>query len=110
MEDGVAGTELHDEDVREQHNLIQYLKAKRDADKLESAQLSMEEEGSSAAAKKREREEGLVDLHFAFKEPQTTAIERPIATNRRVGRFHLEPQTKSFAWGLAAFAVGMGAV
>jgi len=63
---------------------------------------------SSATGKKREREDEDEPLKFNFKEPEN--VERAISTNRRVGRFNMEPRTKSFAWGLAAFAVGMGAV
>jgi len=63
---------------------------------------------SSSNGKKREREDENVPLKFDFKEPERE--QRTILTNRRVGRFNMEPRTKSFAWGLAAFAVGMGAV
>lgn len=57
----------------------------------------------------REEEEGSKEeLRFNFKEPETE--ERKISTNRRVSRFHLEPRQKSFAWGVAAFAIGIGAV
>jgi hypothetical protein len=106
VEDGVAGSELHDEDVREQQKLIQDLKSKRDAAKakVERVEMDVVEEYSF---KKREREEEEEELRFEFKEPETQ--ERAIATNRRVGRFHLEPRAKSFVWGIAAFAVGMGA-
>lgn len=107
IEDGVAGAELHAEDVREQQKLIEDLKAKRAAAKLAAEQADMDVEAESSN-KKREREEEEPKLKFDFKEPE--AVDRPIATNRRVGRFHLEPQTKSFAWGIAAFAVGLGAV
>ena len=57
---------------------------------------------------KRTREEESEALQFQFKEPEVG--ERAIATNKRVGFFQMEPRTKSVAWGLAAFAVGMGAV
>ena len=119
VEDGVVGTELRDQDIKEQHKLIQDLKDKRDASRKaqevkgeESMDVAADESSSSAhsstTGKKREREDGDEPLKFNFKEPEIA--EREISTNRRVGRFTMEPRTKSFAWGLAAFAVGMGAV
>jgi hypothetical protein len=118
VEDGVVGTELRDQDIKEQHKLIQDLKDKRDASR--KAQLKGEENmdvaadesssssSSSTTGKKREREDEDEPLKFNFKEPENA--ERALSTNRRVSRFNMEPRTKSFAWGLAAFAVGMGAV
>ena len=118
VENGVIGTELRDQDIKEQQKLIQDLKDKRDASRKAQAK---EEEGmdvaddesssslhSSTTGKKREREDEDEPLKFDFKEPEKA--ERAISTNRRVSRFNMEPRTKSFAWGLAAFAVGMGAV
>jgi len=114
VEDGIAGSELRNQDIKEQQKLIEDLKSKRDAERLaapsavatttEEASMDVAEELSS---RKRDREEE-TPLKFDFKEPEVE--ERVIATNRRVGRFHLEPRAKSFAWGIAAFAVGMGAV
>ena len=117
VEDGVVGAELRDQDIKEQRKLIQDLKEKRNA--ARKAQVEMEEDmdvggdessssHSSTAGKKRERENEDEPLKFDFKEPEKD--ERAISTNRRVSRFNMEPRTKSFAWGLAAFAVGMGAV
>jgi len=118
VEDGVVGAELRDQDIKEQHKLIKGLKDKRDA--ARKAQVVAEEgmdvggEGSSPPSysatngKKRERQDEDEPLKFDFKEPEKET--RAISTNRRVGRFNMEPRTKSFAWGLAAFAVGMGAV
>ena len=116
VEDGVVGTELRDQDIKEQHKLIQDLKDKRDASRKaqakgeENMDLAGDESSSSSSAtgKKREREDEDEPLKFNFKEPENA--ERAISTNRRVSRFNMEPRTKSFAWGLAAFAVGMGAV
>jgi hypothetical protein len=102
VKDDVAGAELREQDIEEQKKLIEDLKQKRNQ---EEGQMDTEELSSS---KKRDREEGDKPLEFQFKEPETE--ERAIATNSRVGRFHLEPRAKSFAWGVAAFAVGMGAV
>ena len=119
VEDGVVGTELRDQDIKEQHKLIQDLKDKRDASRKaqevkgeESMDVAVDESSSfshsSTTGKKREREDENEPLKFNFKEPEKA--ERAISTNRRVSRFDMEPRTKSFAWGLAAFAVGMGAV
>ncbi|KAH7884501.1 hypothetical protein F5I97DRAFT_1889960 [Phlebopus sp. FC_14] len=92
------------QDIAEQKELIERLKAEREA--------PMMEVDSAPAPLKRVREDDdeqeKEQLRFNFKEPETE--ERQIATNRRVSRFHLEPKQKSFAWGVAAFAIGMGAV
>jgi len=72
---------------------------------VNEADESMEEDTPATLKRAREDEE---ELRFDFKEPEVG--ERTIATNRRVSRFQMEPRTKSFAWGVAAFAVGMGAV
>ena len=113
----VAGSDLHEEDVLEQQKLIAGLKAQRDAKKLAEQQQQEEDESMESGDSdevdgpsklKRAREEDEPALKFEFKEPEV--VERPVATNSRVRRFTLEPRTKSFAWGLAAFAVGMGAV
>ncbi|KAF9565214.1 hypothetical protein CPC08DRAFT_630178 [Agrocybe pediades] len=115
VEDGIAGAELREEDIKEQQRLIQDLKVKREEERLaaeaaagqdnEEVKMEVAEESSS---KKREREEEETPLQFDFKEPE--AEQRVIATNSRVGRIQLEPRAKSFVWGVAAFAVGMGAV
>jgi hypothetical protein len=115
----LAAKELHDQDVHEQKKLIQDLKAQRAAVEKESEEAEEAEEdgeteeggaepsGSDGTSKKRARQEGEPEYKFEFREPEVG--EREIATNRRV-RFQLEPRTRSFAWGVAAFAVGMGAV
>jgi hypothetical protein len=108
VEDGVAGSELHHQDIAEQKQLIADLKTKRDKDirskAVNEADESMEEDAPATLKRIREDEE----LRFDFKEPEVG--ERTIATNSRVSRFQMEPRTRSFAWGVAAFAVGMGAV
>ena len=111
VEDGVAGTELMEEDIKEQKRLITELKKEEEAalPSWQPGETSMEEsDHTSTSSKKREREDEDQPLAFEFKEPEKE--ERAIATNSRVTRFTLEPRTKSFAWGVAAFAVGMGAV
>lgn len=97
------------QDIAEQKELIERLKAERTIQKM-GAEKSVPDTAPVPAPPKREREEEAEDkeLRFNFKEPETE--ERPIATNKRVSRFQLEPRTKSVAWGVAAFAIGMGAV
>lgn len=130
----VAGSELWEQDIAEQKKLIADLAAKAlksSADKMgmtenekqllkeevyksieddqamqDEEEEEEEEEGPSKL--KRARQEGEEPLQFAFKEPEVE--ERQIATNRRVERTGLQPRTKSLAWGIAAFAVGMSAV
>lgn len=113
----LAAEELHDEDIREQKKLIEDLKAQRAVaaeEEAEKAAGQAQEEADNeeieevdSGSKKRERDEDAPEYQFAFKEPEVG--ERAIATNRRVG-FRMEPRTRSFAWGVAAFAFGMGAV
>lgn len=86
------------QDIAEQKELIERLKAERDAPMMETDSLK----------RVRDDENERTELRFQFKEPEVQ--ERQIATNKRVGRFHLEPRQKSFAWGVAAFAIGMSAV
>jgi len=115
----LAAEELHDQDILEQKKLIEDLKAQRAAAAAEQEAKTArqaqeeadneeaEETAAEAASKKRERDEDEAEYQFVFKEPEVG--ERAIATNRRVG-LQMEPRTKSFAWGVAAFAVGMGAI
>jgi hypothetical protein len=83
------------EDVAEQLHLIADLKSRRDVD-------------AASHKTKRSRDEQEFPTELNLKEPEVG--ERAIATNKRVSRFHLEPRQKSFAWGVAAFAFGLGAV
>ncbi|KAG9314838.1 hypothetical protein JVU11DRAFT_3934 [Chiua virens] len=93
------------QDIAEQKELIERLKAERDLAKMQTDDPVPE----AAPPLKREREDEKKDeLRFNFKEPETG--ERQMVTNKRVSRFQLEPRNKSFAWGVAAFAIGMGAV
>ncbi|KAF8896400.1 hypothetical protein BD779DRAFT_1618471 [Infundibulicybe gibba] len=113
----VATSELRQQDILEQKQMIEDLKAQRDAaaakraSSIQSAEEEEAEEGEEeddSANLKRAREEETQELKFNFREPEVG--ERNIASNSRVGRFQMEPRTKSFAWGMAAFAVGMGAI
>ncbi|KAL0954968.1 hypothetical protein HGRIS_003898 [Hohenbuehelia grisea] len=107
--DAVAGSELHKQDVAEQQQMIADLKAQREAILLQASQETVEDAESSDPKLKRSLEETEDKFTFEPKEPEIG--ERQIATNRRVSGFRgLPPQQKSFAWGVAAFAVGLGAV
>jgi hypothetical protein len=97
----LVGQDLRQQDIAEQKEMIENLKAARDS----LMQDVGDEDGPSKLKRAREEE---APLQFEFKEPEVE--ERAIATNRRVSRFHLEPRQKSVAWGLAAFAVGLGVV
>ena len=104
VEENVAGFELHQEDIQKQKELVAGLKA--EMGKGEEEEEAMDEaESISARAKKRSRDDDEAP-RFEFQEPENE--ERAIATNVRVRGW--EPRSKSVAWGLAAFAVGMGAV
>lgn len=119
--EAVATNELHEQDLREQKKLIEDLKAQRaaaqkeqaekaDAENNEETEKTTEESASTMVAsssKKRLRDENEPEYKFEFKEPE--ASQREIASNRRV-RFKMEPRTRSLVWGVAAFAMGMGAV
>lgn len=91
----MAGPDIS-QDVAEQQELIKNLKAQRANDMST---------GDGNANSKRTREEEDSALQFEFKEPEVG--ERAVVTNKRVW---MEPRTKSVAWGVAAFAIGMGAV
>ncbi|EFI27935.1 hypothetical protein CC1G_14426 [Coprinopsis cinerea okayama7 len=113
VEDNVAGNELYAQDISEQKKLIADLKAaassKKPADTVkEDDDQQMEEEGQGPSKLKRIRQDEEKPLQFEFKEPERE--ERQIATNRRVGRFDMQPERKSLAWGIAAFAFGMTAI
>jgi hypothetical protein len=88
----MAGPDMS-QDIAEQQELINNLKAQR------------ANAGGQDTKSKRAREDEDVPMQFDFKEPEIG--ERAVATNRRVW---MEPRTKSVAWGVAAFAIGMGAV
>jgi hypothetical protein len=134
VEQTIAGSELWEQDVAEQKKLIADLAAKalkssaekigmtedekqrlgeevynvisQESDDGMKEEYEEEEEGPSKL--KRARQEDEEPLQFEFKEPEVE--ERQIATNRRVDGFRMQPRTKSLAWGIAAFAVGMSAV
>ena len=114
--DHVAGDELREQDISEQKELIKRLKAQREAQKTGAVE-ETEEEGSERDQEqeqgeeqpgtngKRIREDEEAALQFNFREPETE--ERQIATNSRVEKWR---GTKRVAWGVAAFAAGLGAV
>ncbi|KAJ6619708.1 hypothetical protein B0H10DRAFT_2163793 [Mycena sp. CBHHK59/15] len=95
-----VGTELREQDLAEQRDMIEGLKAQRDK------ALAVKYGGKAADAPsklKRVREDEKKKLEFEFKAPEVG--ERVIATNRRIS-----PSQKSFVWGVMAFAFGMTAV
>ncbi|KAJ7104196.1 hypothetical protein B0H15DRAFT_808898 [Mycena belliarum] len=95
-----VGTELREQDLAEQRDMIQDLKAQRD----KALAAKQRKSASDAPAKlKRVREDEEKPLEFEFKEPEIG--DRVIATNRRI-----TPSQKSAVWGLMAFAFGMTAV
>ncbi|KAJ7650335.1 hypothetical protein FB45DRAFT_819535 [Roridomyces roridus] len=99
MEESV-GTGLREQDLAEQREMIEDLKAKR-AEAL--AAKEMEESDESSAKLKRAREDEDKKLQFEFREPEIG--ERAIATNTRI-----TPSQRSFVWGTLAFAFGVAAV
>lgn len=101
----VMGSQLHQQDVAEQKALIEGLKAEREALKTEpKTENDMDVDIKPTSKRGREEEK----LKFEPKEQEKEP--RAIATNSRVGRWQMEPQTKSVAWGVAAFLFGAGAV
>ncbi|KAM6504495.1 hypothetical protein JOM56_001438 [Amanita muscaria] len=118
--DHVAGEELRQQDLREQKELIERLKAQkaeeearkaaaaeaeRDEQEEEEEEEEEEEQQEEKTNGKRAREEQEAPLQFQFREPELE--ERQIATNSRVEKWRA---TKRVAWGVAAFAAGLGAV
>jgi len=99
----VAAHELHDQDVREQKDMIDRLKAQRSATDVE-----ME------IQPKRTREQVDEGPKFEFREPEPEDVKenRLVVSNKRVVRRfqQLQPEQKSVAWGVAAFAVGISAI
>lgn len=115
--DHVAGDELREQDISEQKELIKRLKAQREAQKAGVVE-ETEAEGSEEREQEQEQGEEQLDtngkrtredeetaLQFNFREPERE--ERQIATNSRVEKWR---GTKRVAWGVAAFAAGLGAV
>lgn len=113
IEDGITGSELREQDIQEQQELIKNLKKQRNAAPTTTTITVTEGDETEVVVEmptklKRVREDEEQPLKFEFKEPEVG--ERAIATNNRVGRFQMEPRTKSFVWGVAAFAFGLSAV
>ncbi|KAK7033126.1 apses transcription [Favolaschia claudopus] len=95
-----VGSELREQDLAEQRDMIANLKAQRDKTLAKQA---VADDDAPPAKLKRVREEENKQLEFEFKEPEIG--ERAIATNRRI-----TPTQKSAVWGMVAFAFGMTAV
>ncbi|EKM58366.1 uncharacterized protein PHACADRAFT_252627 [Phanerochaete carnosa HHB-10118-sp] len=94
-----------EEDVREQKELVERLKADRSA--AEASQMLAVEGSTQSVAPKREREDEKVEYKLDIKEPETE--ERAVVSNSRV-RVQMPPERKSLAWGALLFAAGLGAV
>ncbi|KAH8092644.1 hypothetical protein BXZ70DRAFT_1066956 [Cristinia sonorae] len=97
------------EDVREQKELVERLKAERavkQKEKEKAAENAMEEDEVEKMGQKRGREDEKAPLQLNIKEPETE--DRVIATNRRVSGMTAE--RKSLVWGALWFAAGLGAV
>jgi hypothetical protein len=104
----VPGPDMN-EDIRDQKEMIEALKAQRDAGTRVQAAGDEDEGMIEGSEKKRERDDESSTLQFEFKEPETEP--RQIATNRRVSRLpEMTPERRSFAWGVAAFAAAVGAM
>lgn len=107
-------TEINiDEDIREQQELIQRLKAERDLKAQQQKEQVVDEDQDQAmeeaqvtSANKRAREEG-PEYTLNIREPETE--ERQLVSNSRV-RGRMNPQRKSLAWGAFFFAAGLSAV
>ena len=110
-----------EEDVREQRELIERLKAQkatqakvpvRDVGIGGEATLVLAEStitATSAASSKRLREEESVEIRLNIKEPETE--ERALVSNSRIRSLRdMPPERKSLAWGALFFAAGMGAM
>lgn len=97
------------EDIREQQELIERLKAERMA---KSQRLDIADEDQSMgelennSANKRARDEG-PEYTLNIRDPEEE--ERQVVSNSRV-RGGMGPQRKSLAWGAFLFAAGLGAV
>lgn len=96
-----------EEDIREQRELLERLKAQRSA--AEAALLLVDEASTVSLTQKREREEENPEYKLNIKEPENE--ERAVASNGRIRVLaQMPPERKSLAWGTLLFAVGMGAV
>ncbi|KAF5327693.1 hypothetical protein D9619_004848 [Psilocybe cf. subviscida] len=114
IEDGIIGSGLHEEDMAEQQKLLQEMAQKREAAKQEAEDeedvLEYDPTGQKPMVRKlskRRADELLAqpDKGVLVFQPGKEEADRVIATNRRV-----KAQSKSLLWGVAAFAVGVGAM
>jgi hypothetical protein len=93
------GEDMLKEDIAEQRELIAKLKAQKDN--------IMDDVSGAKSKRDREEVEQEYPTKLNIQEPEVG--ERAIATNTRVNKYRLVPGRKSFAWGVAAAAVGFGA-
>lgn len=97
---------LMEHEIEEQHELIERLKAERAARDQDDA---MDNESNGTSGVKRTIAEVEPPLQLNIREPETEV--RKLATNSRIrGLQNMAPERKSLAWGVAAFAAGIGAM
>lgn len=112
IEDGIIGSGLHEEDMAEQQKLLQEMAQKREAAKEEENvdEVVYDPTGEKPLVRrvsKRRAEElsAQPDKGVLVFYPGKAQEDRVIATNKRI-----KAQSKSLLWGVAAFAVGVGAM
>lgn len=94
------------EDIQEQRDLIEGLKAQRAAKDQDQTMQGVPGEASTL---KRTIAEVEPPMQFDVKGPEVGV--RAVATNSRIRMLqNMGPERKSLAWGIAAFAAGVGAV
>jgi len=97
---------LMEHEIEEQHELIERLKAERAARDQDDG---MDSESDRTSGVKRTIAEVEPPLQLNIREPETEV--RKLATNSRIrGLQNMAPERKSLAWGVAAFAAGVGAI
>lgn len=94
---------LMEQEIEEQQELVERLKAERDARDQDEA---MNNESERVSGVKRTIAEVEPPLELNIQEPQLEV--RKVATNNRIRG--MAPERKSLAWGVAAFAAGIGAM
>jgi hypothetical protein len=94
---------LMEQEIEEQQELVERLKAERAARDQDEA---MNNESDRVSGVKRTIAEVEPPLELNIQEPQLEV--RKVATNNRIRG--MAPERKSLAWGVAAFAAGIGAM
>jgi hypothetical protein len=100
-----------EEDLREQKELVERLKAERAAAATAAQAVLSSEETTlvESTVQKRAREDDVPQYALDIKEPETE--ERALVSNSRIRTLkEMPPERKSLAWGALLFAAGLGAV